>query len=96
MQAHIISLHTHSTPVVGSKRQTFFFLKVVMLHIKLKRMKRRVPCNASTHSVITPISTPSQGQIARNKKVQNKRQKTSTKQNKNNTHNITTNIPYKL
>ena len=87
MQAHIISLHTHSTPVVGSKRQTVFFLKVVMLHIKLKRMKRRVPCNASTHSVITPISTPSQGQIARNKKSKTKDKK--PQQNKTKTTHTT-------
>ena len=33
-QAHMLSLHTPSTPRVRSKVKTFF-LKVIMLHIKL-------------------------------------------------------------
>ena len=45
MQAHILSLHTHPrAPRVGSKGQNIFFLKVVMLHIKLKGMEQRVTC----------------------------------------------------
>ena len=44
MQADILSLHTPSTPGVGSKVQTFLFLKVVMLHFKLIRMEHRAPC----------------------------------------------------
>ena len=31
--------------MVGSKGQDIFFLKVVMLHIKLKGMGHRTPCN---------------------------------------------------
>ena len=34
MQAHILSFHTPSTPGVGSKVKTIFFLKVVMLYFK--------------------------------------------------------------
>ena len=44
MQAHILSLHTPSTPGVGSKVKTIFFLKVVMLYTKLIGMKHRAPC----------------------------------------------------
>ena len=44
MQAHILSLHTHSTPGVGSKDKTFFYLKVVLLHIELEGMENRAPC----------------------------------------------------
>ena len=40
MQAHILSLHTSSAPWVGSR---LFFLKVVMLNIKLKGMGHRKP-----------------------------------------------------
>ena len=43
MQAHILSLHPPSTAEVGSKVKTFFFLKVVMLHIKLNGMGHRAP-----------------------------------------------------
>ena len=43
MQAHILSSHTY--PLwLGQKVKTFF-LKVVMLHIKLKGMEHRSPCN---------------------------------------------------
>ena len=42
MQAHIQSLHTPSTPGMVSKVKTHIcFLKVVMLHIKLKGMENR-------------------------------------------------------
>ena len=45
MQTHILSLHTPSTPGVGSEgKNIFFLLKVVMLHIKLKGMEYRAPC----------------------------------------------------
>ena len=40
IQAHILSSHVLSTPGVGSKVKTFF-LKLVMLHIKLIRMEHR-------------------------------------------------------
>ena len=43
MQAHFLSLHTPSIPGIGPKVKTFF-LKVVMLPIKLTGMKRRAPC----------------------------------------------------
>ena len=43
MQAHILSLHAPSIPGVGSKVKSFF-LKVVMLHIKLIGMEQRTPC----------------------------------------------------
>ena len=43
MYTHFLSLHTHSTPLVGSKGQTIFSLKVVILHIKLKGMEHRAP-----------------------------------------------------
>ena len=38
MQAHILSLHTPSVPGAESKVKTFFFLKVVIVHIELKEM----------------------------------------------------------
>ena len=44
MQGHILSLHTPSTLGVESKVKTFFFLKVVILHNKLKGMEHRAPC----------------------------------------------------
>ena len=45
MQANNMSLHTHPRPLGwGQKVKTGFFLKVVMLHIKLKGMEHRVPC----------------------------------------------------
>ena len=44
MQAHILSLHTPSNPWVGQKVKTCIFLKVVLLHIKLKRMEHRASC----------------------------------------------------
>ena len=37
-----LTLHTSSAPWVGSKGQNMFFLKVVMLPIKLKGMKQSV------------------------------------------------------
>ena len=54
MQAHILSLHTLSTPGVGSKVKTFFILKVVMLHIKLKGMEHRAPCKHIFYSYTHP------------------------------------------
>ena len=44
MQAHDLNLHTPLAPGLGSKVQKVFFLKVVMLHIKLKGMERRAAC----------------------------------------------------
>ena len=42
MLAKILPLQTHSTPgICGQKVRNFFFLKAVILHIKLKRMKHR-------------------------------------------------------
>ena len=60
MQAHIMSLNTPSTTQgikrskhfyteVGSKLKPFF-LKIVMMHIKLMAMKHRAPCNLHTTS----------------------------------------------
>ena len=43
MQGHILSLHTLD-PWGGVKGQNNFFLKVVILHIKLKGMEHRAPC----------------------------------------------------
>ena len=43
MQAHILFLH-NLDPWGGGKGQTILFLKVVMLHIKLKGKERRAPC----------------------------------------------------
>ena len=42
--AHILSLHTLSTPRWCQKVKTFFLLKEVMLHIKLKVLEHRAPC----------------------------------------------------
>ena len=39
MKANMLSLHTLTTPGVRSKGHFFSFLKVVMLHIKLKWKK---------------------------------------------------------
>ena len=44
IQAPIPYLHTPSTPGVGQKVETFFLLKVVMLHMKLKGIEHRAPC----------------------------------------------------
>ena len=41
MQAHILSLHTPSTPEVGLN---IFLLKVVVLHITWKGIEHRAPC----------------------------------------------------
>ena len=43
MQAHIMYLHTNSTPGVGVKGQIILLLKVVMLHIKLMWIEHRAP-----------------------------------------------------
>ena len=43
MQAKIFPLQTPSTSGMGQKVETDFFLKVVMLHIKLKAIKHRTP-----------------------------------------------------
>ena len=45
MKANMLSLLTPTTPGVGSK--DFFFLKVVMLHIKLKWKKCRPTCKVT-------------------------------------------------
>ena len=43
MVANILPTDTPSTQGVGSKGQTISFLKVVMLHIKLKGIEHRAP-----------------------------------------------------
>ena len=43
MVANILPTHTPLTQGLGSKGQTIYFLKVVMLHIKLKGMEHRAP-----------------------------------------------------
>ena len=64
MQAHILSLHTPSAPGVGSKDKNTFFLKVVMMHIKLKGMERSASCKhincPYTHP--KPLGVGSKGQ----------------------------------
>ena len=48
MKANMLSLHTPTTPGVGSKGHIIFsFLKVVMLHIKLKWKKCRPTCRVT-------------------------------------------------
>ena len=47
MKANMLSLHTPTTPEVGSKGHLFSFLKVVMLHIKLKWKKCRPTCKVT-------------------------------------------------
>ena len=55
MQAHnILLLHTSSAPGMGSKGQNIFFLKVVVMHIKLKRMKHRAP----RKHIVCPYTNP--------------------------------------
>ena len=44
MKASVLSLHTPTTPGVGSKGHFCLFLKVVMLHIKVKWKKCRPTC----------------------------------------------------
>ena len=43
MVANILATDTPLTPGVGSKGQTNIFVKVVMLHIKLKGIELRAP-----------------------------------------------------
>ena len=43
MQQHGSKYFAHRHTGVGSKGQTIFFLKVVMLHIKLKGIEHREP-----------------------------------------------------
>ena len=43
MVANILPTDTPSTQGVGSKGQLYIFLKVVMLHIKLKGIEHRTP-----------------------------------------------------
>ena len=45
MKANMLSFHTPTTPGVGSKGH--FFIKVVMLHIKLKWKKCRPTCKVT-------------------------------------------------
>ena len=47
MKANILSLHTPTTPGLGSKGHIFSFLKVAMLHIKLKWKKCRPICKVT-------------------------------------------------
>ena len=58
MQAHILYLHTHFTPVQGSNVNFFLILIVVMLYIKLKEMEHRAPCK----HIFCPYTQP-QSQI---------------------------------
>ena len=54
MKANMLSLHTLTTPGVGSK-ELFFYLKVVILHIKLKWKKCRPICK-ETLNLHTPLT----------------------------------------
>ena len=56
MQAHICSYTCPQLLRFGQKVKRFF-LKVVMLHIKLKEMERKVPCK-HLHSVLTHTLGP--------------------------------------
>ena len=55
MKASMLSLHTSTTPGVGSKGHFFSFLKVVMLHIKVKWKKCRPTCRVhlNLHTILT-------------------------------------------
>ena len=55
MKASMLSLHTPMTPGVGSKGHFCSFLKVVMLHIKVKWKKCRPTCNytLNLHTILT-------------------------------------------
>ena len=44
MVSTILLVDTSLTPGVGSKGQNIFFLKVIMLHIKIKGIEHRAPC----------------------------------------------------
>ena len=44
MAANILPVDTPLTSWMGSKRQHIFFLKVVVLHVKLKGIEHRAPC----------------------------------------------------
>ena len=62
MQVHILSLYTPSTPGMGSKVITFF-LKVVMLHIKLNGMEHKTLCKYRvflTHSIDPLVESKSE------------------------------------
>ena len=56
MQAHICS-YTYSQILRFGQKVKRFFLKVVMLHIKLKEMERKAPCK-HLYSVITHTLGP--------------------------------------
>ena len=58
MQAHIMSLHKPLVPGVGSK--DYFFLKVVMLHMKLKEKM----CISSCKQNLGPYQTPLTSRVA--------------------------------
>ena len=47
MKASVLSLHTPTTPGVGSKGHFCSFLKGVMLHIKVKWKKCRPTCKVT-------------------------------------------------
>ena len=57
MKANMLSLHTPTTPGVGSKGHFLFFLKVVMLHIKLKWKKCRPTCKVILLNLHTPLTS---------------------------------------
>ena len=61
MQAHILSLRAPAIPGVGSKCQNFF-LKVVMLHIKLKGIEHRAPCKHIIYPYVHLSGVGSKGQ----------------------------------
>ena len=51
MKASVLSLHTPTTPGVGSKGHFCSFLKVVMLHIKVKTYMQGNTLNL--HTILT-------------------------------------------
>ena len=61
MQAHILSLRAPTVPGIVSKCQNFF-LKVVMLHIKLKGIEHRAPYKHINYPYVHLSRVGSKGQ----------------------------------
>ena len=60
MQAHILSLHTPSTPVVGSKGLHIFFSEISNVAYQIRR-EWAIEHHASTYSVLTHTLGPGVG-----------------------------------
>ena len=69
----MLSLHTPSTPGVGSKGHIFFsFLKVVMLHIKLKWKKCRPTCKVTLWILNKPLTSGVGFKVSKDAKIRNR------------------------